>query len=256
MASPQIENGYTRIANELLEHFTFAGINGSEYRIILIIIRKTYGFNKKKDRISISQFQETGMRRINVVRTIKSLIRKKIIFKENGVYELNKDWEDWVVVKRLPPDVGSSQLTTRSSSQLTTHKRKKESKDIRKLKISGKNMKKNSLSNPYKENKHSDSYEDVIDIDTGEFEKAKSTKKYPNAKKVYDLWVKYPKNWIINKTQLLSAENLYEERGLIQIKKALLFYKENKHLKFCPQITSPFDLDSKWTKLIKFKKDL
>jgi len=131
MASPQIENGYTRIANEIIEHLLFAGINGSEYRIILCVIRKTYGFGKKDDFISLSQFQKnTLMNRVNVIRTIKSLVAKRLLLKVNSVYKLNKNWEEWVVAKRLPSSQmatgGSSQMATKSSSRLATYKRKKE----------------------------------------------------------------------------------------------------------------------------------
>ena len=103
MANPQKENGYTKIANEILEHFIEPGITSSEFRVVLFIIRKTYGFNKNKDRISLSQFTKaTRMNRPQAARTIKSLVSKRILFKENGVYKLNKNWEEWVVSKRIP----------------------------------------------------------------------------------------------------------------------------------------------------------
>lgn len=137
MASPQKENGFTSIANEILEHLSQPGINGSEYRVLIFLLRKTYGFHKKTDKISLSQFQKgTGMKRANVVETIKSLVVKRLLLKEKNLYSFNKNWEQWVVVKRLPPVVKSilpsSQTTTKTSSQLTTYKRKKETntKDI------------------------------------------------------------------------------------------------------------------------------
>lgn len=103
MASPQKENGFTPIANEILEHLSWPGINGSEYRIIILIIRKTYGFNKKEDKISFSQFQKyTLMNRSNAIRTIQSLVAKRILVKTNNVYKFNKNWEEWVVAKRIP----------------------------------------------------------------------------------------------------------------------------------------------------------
>jgi phage replication O-like protein O len=131
MACPQKENGFTQIANEILEKLAFAGINGSEYRLLLVVFRKTYGFQKKKDKISLSQFQKfTNMNRANVVRTIKTLVAKRILLKEGNTYIFNKNWEEWVVAKRLPSSQKdtppSSQMATKSSSQKDTHKRKKE----------------------------------------------------------------------------------------------------------------------------------
>jgi len=134
MATPQTENGYTRIANEILERLVLPGINGSEYRVLFFILRKTYGFHKTKDRISITQFEQNlSMKRAQAVRTVKSLVEKKIIIKDGGVYQFNKNWEEWGVDKRLPPltsrqkvTTASRQKVTRSSRQKVTHKRKKE----------------------------------------------------------------------------------------------------------------------------------
>ena len=105
----------------------------------------------------------------------------------------------------------------------------------------------------YNEN---ESYQEPeVNLDTGEITTTKKqTKKYPNAQIVFGLFGKYPANWKINKTQLQSAENLFLERGVVQILKAINFYKENKESEFCPVINSPYDLDSKWAKLISYKK--
>ncbi len=105
MASPQKENGFTAIANEILDHLALPGINGSEYRLAILVLRKTYGFAKKKDYISLTQFQKgTGMQRQNVVETLKSLVVKRLLLKEKSLYQFNKNWEEWVVAKRLPSD--------------------------------------------------------------------------------------------------------------------------------------------------------
>lgn len=110
-------------------------------------------------------------------------------------------------------------------------------------------------------NKQSDDYEEgVIDLDgdmTLVEKKKKNTAKYPNAPEVRKLFSevlgKNPANWKVNKTQLQSCENLYTERGLEKIKLALQYAKENREEKYCPKIDSPYDLDSKWTKLGEHK---
>lgn len=140
MANPQKENGYTQIANEILEHLSLAGINGSEYRILLVVIRKTYGFQKKKDRISITQFEKsTLMNRPQAIDTIKSLLEKRILKKDNNQFVFNKNYEEWIVSKRgsmqkdttLVPSmqkhtIASMQKHTKSSMQKGTYKRNKE----------------------------------------------------------------------------------------------------------------------------------
>jgi hypothetical protein len=113
-------------------------------------------------------------------------------------------------------------------------------------------------------NKHADDYEEgVIDADgDGSLKAIKKvpTKKYPNAPTIRKIFQEIlglnPSNWRINKTQLQACENLYTERTPEKVRSALEFFKEHKHDEFCPQITSPYDLDSKWTKLGEYKLKL
>lgn len=128
MASPQKEHGYTSIANELLEKIYGAPLNGSEFRICLMVIRKTYGFKKKEDWISLTQLsQGTGLKRANICRTLKDLVANKLLLKNNNRLKFNKNYDEWVVAKRLPSsqqgNQGSSQTGHLPSSQLATYKR-------------------------------------------------------------------------------------------------------------------------------------
>ena len=102
MASPQVEDGYTKIANELQDYFCRYRIPGEERQVLDSIIRKTYGWEKIEDAISLSQFVEmTGMKKPNIIGAIKSLLSKKIIIviqkdNRNGhIYKINKDYETW-----------------------------------------------------------------------------------------------------------------------------------------------------------------
>ena len=47
-ASPQLEDGYTRIANELIEALMRTNLSAYQSRVLWAIWRKTYGFNKRK----------------------------------------------------------------------------------------------------------------------------------------------------------------------------------------------------------------
>jgi len=131
MANPQKENGYTAIANEILEHLVNTALLGSEYSVILHILRKTYGFQKKKDKVSLTQFEKaTGLSRPTVVKTLKNLVSKKILVKTALLeYSIEKDWERWVVNTALlvkHNDIGSKARLTETSKHGLTHKRKKE----------------------------------------------------------------------------------------------------------------------------------
>jgi phage replication O-like protein O len=100
MASPQTENGYTKIANELLEALAKIRLSGEETQVFLALLRKTYGFQKKTDTISLSQFVEaTGINKPNVCRAIKRLIEKNIIIKKDNAgitsYSIQKNYTKW-----------------------------------------------------------------------------------------------------------------------------------------------------------------
>ena len=91
-----------------------------------------------------------------------------------------------------------------------------------------------------------------IEIVSEVSEKKSAPKKYPHSKEVFGLWGKYPRNWELNTTQLRAAENLFEEQGLEEIRAALEYWNKHKDEDFCPQVPTPYDLDSKWLKLSAF----
>jgi len=103
MGNPQCEDGYTKIANELLEAMSKIRIPGEACQLLLFILRKTYGFNKKHDGIATSQIMEgtklgrraverarSILRRMNMVSTVKSVGTNYL------TYCINKFYKTWV----------------------------------------------------------------------------------------------------------------------------------------------------------------
>ena len=147
MASPQIENGYTKIANELFEALIGMRIPGQEMRVVMAIIRKTYGYNKIKDVISYGQISKlTNIPRVKVIVHVKSLIAKNILHSSyNGTRKpltmwINKNYAVWVdsPKKDTSPKEGTTDSPNKGnkpSPNKGTHKRKKEiiTKEINKL---------------------------------------------------------------------------------------------------------------------------
>lgn len=101
MANPQLNNGYLKIANELVEALMRINLSPYEARLLWFIIRKTYGFNKTSDRISLSQFAKaTLLDRRNVHRALQSLIQREIIVisrddRKRISYRVQKDYSKW-----------------------------------------------------------------------------------------------------------------------------------------------------------------
>jgi len=102
MASPQADNGYTRIANEIMDNLAKIRIAGEARQMLDVIIRKTYGFNKKEDKISTSQFMLlTGLSRIAIPKARRKLIELNLItvsqkgYSQGLTYSMQKDYEKW-----------------------------------------------------------------------------------------------------------------------------------------------------------------
>ncbi len=102
MANPQTENGHTALANEILDALCKTRIPGEAMQLLFVIIRKTYGWKKKGDQVSLSQFAEmTGIKRPNIVRGLKKLEDMNLISvikKDNrygNLYEFIKDFDKW-----------------------------------------------------------------------------------------------------------------------------------------------------------------
>lgn len=107
MASPQTGNGWTKIANELLEAFARTNFSAYQRRVIDAIIRKTYGYRKKVDYIAISQIVEiTQIHKAHVSRTLSELNHRNIVTRSGNKIGLNKDWETW---EKLPSEVTTHQ---------------------------------------------------------------------------------------------------------------------------------------------------
>ena len=105
MSSPQLENGYIKIANDIYDAFCRTRISGEERQILDCILRKTYGWNKCEDAISISQFADmTGIQKPHIIRAIKGLLAKNIISVANIGNSIAKNGNDKIKVYKFIKD--------------------------------------------------------------------------------------------------------------------------------------------------------
>jgi len=73
----------------------------SRLRIVYLVIRRTYGFNKKSDAISLSQFMKCSGSKPATITALKNLLRLNILKRENRPcqgfeYSFNKYHEEWL----------------------------------------------------------------------------------------------------------------------------------------------------------------
>jgi len=101
MANPQVEDGHTKIANDIMDALSMINLSAYESRILHFLLRKTYGWGKKSDRISYTQWEVgTHLKRWHIARTIKRLIYRRIVLCSgkgyNLEYSFQKDFEQWI----------------------------------------------------------------------------------------------------------------------------------------------------------------
>lgn len=101
----QLENGYTRLANELMDVIAMTKFNGSQFRIVLAVIRYTYGFNRKSADMSVSYLAKaTGLPERHVRKEVNRLIDGKVFIEYKEPTEtssrelgLNKNHSEWCI---------------------------------------------------------------------------------------------------------------------------------------------------------------
>jgi len=130
--TPQKEDGFTPIANEIMEALMKVNLSAYESRVLWFLFRKTYGWNKKTDWITLSQFSACiGLDRRLIHRAIKSLSSKKMIVIDRDDtfkirYGFQKDFKKWklsskkMTVINRDDRVSSKEMTRLSSIQIPT----------------------------------------------------------------------------------------------------------------------------------------
>ena len=101
--NPQLEHGHTRIANELLEAFVGYPFGGGELKVVLAIVRLTYGWNRRHCPIRQTTLARlTRLDRRQIQRVLTALRQQGVLFRDRATrpftYQLNKayvGWRDW-----------------------------------------------------------------------------------------------------------------------------------------------------------------
>ncbi|MDY0961765.1 replication protein [Massilia sp. CFBP9026] len=106
MSTPQLEDGFVRIANELLEALLAARLTANQWKVVMTIIRKTYGYGKKEDDLSASQIASIcAMNRTHVTEVLNQLARMNIINKRPGMHgslvSIQKDSRTWIADAKI-----------------------------------------------------------------------------------------------------------------------------------------------------------
>ncbi|EDJ0225085.1 replication protein [Salmonella enterica] len=91
-----LDDGFTRIANELLEAVMHAGLSQHQLLVFMAVMRKTYGFNKKSDWVSNEQLSElTGILPHKCSSAKSALVKRGILTQTGRVIGINKTVSEW-----------------------------------------------------------------------------------------------------------------------------------------------------------------
>lgn len=159
------DDGYTRIANELLEAVMSADLTARQLKVALAVMRKTYGFGKKTDRITNTQIAGmTGIHHTHVCTAKNEMITMNVIITSGSQIGINKVVSDWnfnisqvsetlaksanKTLAEVANDHSPTQLNTKETYQKkkeTTPKSPEGSDEVAEKKTPSKSKKKSSL---------------------------------------------------------------------------------------------------------------
>lgn len=96
----QGEERYTRVSHGILEALALADLGKRHYKVLLVLMRQTYGYDKASDEISLTQFHsKTGVLPPNVSGAIEELVDMCVVLKMAGKHAaslaINKDVSQW-----------------------------------------------------------------------------------------------------------------------------------------------------------------
>jgi len=197
--SPQLEQGYTRIADAILEKVAKTKLNGTQFRILMIVWRSTYGWQKKDHELSLSYLvKATEINKRQIQRELNNMIELGILtevkaptFNTSRVIGFNKNYVKSTQVSRR--DTGDvldtstdGKLDTSTGGELDT-----QNKELNK--------------------QYNKDHENAIKMNS-DFDVERVWKAYPNKKGKKDSFKKIPKILkLMSANELIALINKYDK---------------------------------------------
>ena len=229
----QIENGnYTRIVNRVIEELVKVPLLGAEMAVCLFIIRKTYGYHKKEDEISLTQFEAALNRsRPTIVKALKNLqlvnilklVKKGSSKNQSNLWAFNKYYSTWKVVK--PPQLVKNRTSTSKEKLKQLVKTPKHTKDNNKRKT--KEIAPVGAEVP--QSKHNPLGGELI--------------------KAFIVFNPACAKYYGNTTQRGACDRLIEAYGLEKVLKVIAILPKTNTMQYVPSVSTPLQLEEKWTSL-------
>lgn len=99
MADVKLKNGYVRVVNNLFDQLFLREFSLKQIRVIMLILRLSYGYNKKYAIIKPkSRFNFANLYNPDINKILNELINKKVLLKvAEDAYSINKDYDIWEI---------------------------------------------------------------------------------------------------------------------------------------------------------------
>lgn len=124
-----LREGYTKFQNDILAELIQAKLNASQMRIILVIIRFTFGFHRESYGLSVSFISNaTGINKDQVKRELKILIKLRVVqvdeeatFTSSRKLKINRNFDQWLIERNVTIDISVvDKLSTTPGGGITT----------------------------------------------------------------------------------------------------------------------------------------
>ncbi|WP_434340217.1 replication protein [Motilimonas cestriensis] len=117
-----LDDGYTRLANEIKDTKAKLAISGNQFRVLEAIERFTFGWHKDKDRIANTQIADyCDLSEAEVSRAVKQLVERKVLLahgdkRKAKVYEINTFVSEWQL-RKAAKDVAQTRKNNCANSK-------------------------------------------------------------------------------------------------------------------------------------------
>ena len=226
--TPQLEDGYIRIAREIVKQLIKLHLSGNEWQIVWGVWDKTWGWHKKEDAISLTQFEKmTALSRPSVKEAIDKLVGKKVLVVRKepfiNVYRFNKVYSDWIVPKKVL--VGFSVTTSREKGTRVVGKKEPKLVPKKEHTIDNKDTYTKDIYTKYTSNKLLGLFKNIN----------------PSYERLF-----------ANKTQRLTLDRLVKKYGEEKMFNLLTNLPTILAKPYAPRITTPYELEVKMGQLVQF----
>lgn len=231
----QVENGnFTRIVNPLIDRLLLIPFKGCELAVALFIIRKTYGYHKTQDEISLQQIcKGINKSKPTVLVALKNLqlVKLALLVKQGNtkgdcnIWKINKYHDTWELVKLaylVTRKRGAGKASvTESGNAGVTYKRKK---------------KYNTKERERRKTPHKVSFENT-------------SQEIPEIIKLFEVINPSVSKFYGNKSQRAAVERLLEKHGREKLESIINFLPKSNMITWF-KITTPCQLEDRMGELI------